>query len=161
MRRPIRIYPDPVLRSPCVPITTIDDKVRGLVQDLLDTVDSEDRAGVAANQIGVGLAAFSWHIEGEVGYVLNPELLQISEETQHGDEGCLSVPGLYFPTTRSAYAKVRGTDMEGNELILEGEGLMARALQHEMDHLSGVVFLQRLEPAVRKEAMREVRAQVN
>ena len=157
MRRPIRVYPDPVLRSACDPITAIDDRIRDLVQDLLDTVDSEDRAGVAANQIGVGLQAFSWHVEGETGYILNPELVETSERTQHGDEGCLSVPGLYFPTTRSAYAKVRGTDLDGNEVILEGEGLMARALQHEMDHLRGMVFLQRLEPDVRKEAMREVR----
>lgn len=157
MRRPIRIYPDPVLRSPCDPITTIDAKVRALVRDLLDTVDSDDRAGVAANQIGVGLAAFSWHIDGEVGYVLNPELVETSTHLQHGDEGCLSVPGLYFPTTRAAYAKVRGTDLDGNEIVLEGEGLMARALQHEMDHLQGMVFLQRLEPAVRKDAMRQVR----
>lgn len=157
MRRPIRIYPDPVLRSPCDRITAIDDRIVDLVQDLLDTVDSEDRAGVAANQIGVGLQAFSWHVEGQTGYVLNPELVEASEETQHGDEGCLSVPGLYFPTTRSNYAKVRGVDLEGREVVLEGEGLMARALLHEWDHLQGVVFLQRLEPEVRKEAMRQVR----
>ncbi len=157
MRREIRTYPDPVLRTPCEPITAIDDRVAGLVQDLLDTVDADDRAGVAANQIGVGLRAFSWHVDGQVGYILNPEMVELSSQTQHGDEGCLSVPGLYFPTTRAAYAKVRGIDLDGDEVILEGEGLMARALQHEMDHLQGMVFLQRLEPDVRKAAMREVR----
>ncbi|MGC0271712.1 peptide deformylase [Pseudactinotalea sp. Z1739] len=161
MRRTIRIYPDPVLRSPCDPIKVMDERVRGLVQDLLDTVHSDDRAGVAANQIGVGLQAFSWHIDGEVGYVLNPELVETSTQTQHGDEGCLSVPGLYFPTTRAAYAKVVGVDLEGNEVILEGEGLMARALQHEVDHLRGMIFLQRLDPEVRKEAMRQVRSRIS
>ncbi|HLS24628.1 MAG TPA: peptide deformylase [Beutenbergiaceae bacterium] len=157
MRRDIRIYPDPVLRSPCDPVSTIDDRVSALVQDLLDTVDADDRAGVAANQIGVSLQAFSWHVDGQIGYIINPEIVELSSETQHGDEGCLSVPGLYFPTTRAAYAKVRGVDLDGQDVTLEGEGLMARALQHEMDHLQGMVFLQRLEPEVRKQAMREVR----
>src|SRR5690625_3317879 len=101
MRRDIRIYPDPVLRSPCDPVSTIDDRVSALVQDLLDTVDADDRAGVAANQIGVSLQTFSWHVDGQIGYIINPEIVELSSETQHGDEGCLSVPGLYFPTTRS------------------------------------------------------------
>lgn len=158
MRRPIRIYPDPILRSVCDPIGDIDDGVRSLVRDLQDTVHSDDRAGVAANQIGIGLRAFSWHIDGEVGYILNPELLEVSDEKQHGDEGCLSVPGLFYPTTRGAYAKVQGIDVEGNPVVVEGVGLLARALQHEMDHLDGTVFLQRLDPETRKAAMRELRA---
>ena len=159
--REIRVVGDPVLRTPCEPITTIDDRVRGLVQDLLDTVDAEGRAGLAANQIGVNLRAFSWNIDDEVGYVLNPVLAEVStDEYQDGDEGCLSVPGLWYPTRRSWYARVVGTDLDGNEVVVQGTELMARALQHEMDHLDGHLYLDRLERSVRKKAMRALREQM-
>lgn len=155
--RDIRIVGDPVLRTPCEPITRVDDRVRALVADLLETVDADGRAGLAANQIGVSLRAFSWNIDGKVGYVLNPRLVEVSEREQHGDEGCLSVPGLWYPTTRGAYARVVGTDLDGNEVTVEGEGLMARCLQHEYDHLDGKLYLSRLAGPVRKEALRTVR----
>lgn len=156
--REIRIVGDPVLRTPCDPITTIDDRVRSLVEDLLETVDDDARAGLAANQIGVGLRAFSWNIEDEVGYILNPRIVELSEEDyQDGDEGCLSVPNLWFPTRRAWYARVEGIDLDGKEIVVEGTGLMARALQHECDHLDGMLFLDRLERSVRKKAMRAVR----
>lgn len=155
--REIRIVGDPVLRTPCAEIITIDDRVRALVTDLLETVDADGRAGLAANQIGVSLRAFAWNIDGEVGYVLNPHLAQVSDELQDGDEGCLSVPGLWFPTTRSAYARVAGTDLEGNAVTVAGEGLMARCLQHEHDHLDGKLYLSRLSGQVRKDALRTVR----
>jgi len=159
--REIRVVGDPVLRTPCEPITTIDDRVRGLVQDLLDTVDAEGRAGLAANQIGVNLRAFSWNIDDEVGYVLNPVLAEVSaDEYQEGDEGCLSVPGLWYPTKRAWYARVVGTDLDGNEVVVQGTELMARALQHEMDHLDGHLYLDRLERAVRKKAMQALREQL-
>ncbi|MEG3616594.1 peptide deformylase [Isoptericola haloaureus] len=155
--REIRVVPDPVLRTACDEITTIDDRVRGLVADLLETVDAEGRAGLAANQIGVNLRAFSWNVDDEIGYVLNPRLVDVSEEQQDGDEGCLSVPGLFYPTTRAWYARVEGTDLDGNEVVVEGTDLMARALQHECDHLDGKLYLDRLERSVRKKAMRELR----
>ncbi|MCL2092052.1 MAG: peptide deformylase [Micrococcales bacterium] len=159
--REIRVVGDPVLRTPCEPITTVDDRVRGLVQDLLDTVDAEGRAGLAANQIGVGLRAFSWNIDDEVGYVLNPVLAEVStDEYQDSDEGCLSVPGLWYPTKRAWYARVVGTDLDGNEVVVQGTELMARALQHEMDHLDGHLYLDRLERSVRKKAMRALREQL-
>ncbi|MCL2454306.1 MAG: peptide deformylase [Micrococcales bacterium] len=159
--RDIRVVGDPVLRTPCEPITTVDDRVRGLVQDLLDTVDHDGRAGLAANQIGVGLRAFAWNIEDEIGYVLNPVLVEVStEEYQDGDEGCLSVPGLWYPTRRAWYARVVGTDLDGKEVVVQGTELMARALQHEMDHIDGHLFLDRLERSVRKKAMRELREQL-
>ncbi|MCL2423651.1 MAG: peptide deformylase [Micrococcales bacterium] len=159
--REIRVVGDPVLRTPCEPITTVDDRVRGLVQDLLDTVDAEGRAGLAANQIGVGLRAFSWNIDDEVGYVLNPVLAEVSaDEYQEGDEGCLSVPGLWYPTKRAWYARVVGTDLDGNEVVVQGTELMARALQHEMDHLDGHLYLDRLERSVRKKAMQALREQL-
>lgn len=155
--RDIRIVGDPVLRTPCEEITAIDDRVRALVVDLLETVDADGRAGLAANQIGVSLRAFSWNIDGELGYVLNPRLVEVSEQVQHGDEGCLSVPGLWYPTTRGAYARVTGIDVDGNAVDVAGEGLMARCLQHEHDHLDGKLYLSRLTGQVRKDALRTVR----
>lgn len=156
--REIRIVGDPVLRTPCAPITSIDDGVRTLVADLLENVDDDGRAGLAANQIGVGLRAFSWHIDGEIGYVLNPLIVELGEHTQHGDEGCLSVPELWFPTTRANYARVEGADLDGDPVSVEGEGLMARCLQHEVDHLDGMLYLDRLDREARKQAMRALRA---
>lgn len=158
--REIRLMPDPVLRTPCDQITKVDDRVRGLVADLVETVDAEGRAGLAANQIGVSLRAFSWNIDGKIGYILNPRVVELGEETQDGGEGCLSVPNLWYPTVRANYARVVGTDLDGGEVEVSGEGLMARCLQHECDHLDGKLYLDRLEREVRKEAMRELRAQL-
>ncbi len=157
--REIRIIGDPVLRTPCEEITVIDERVHALVADLLETVDHEGRAGLAANQIGVGLRAFSWNIDDEIGYVLNPRLVELSDDTQEREEGCLSVPGLWFPTRRAWYARVVGTDLEGDEVEIEGTELMARAIQHECDHLDGLLYLDRLDRSVRKNAMRAVRDQ--
>lgn len=159
--REIRTVGDPVLRTPCEPITVIDARVRSLVEDLLETVDHEGRAGLAANQIGVSLRAFSWNIEDEVGYVLNPKIVELSpDDYQDGDEGCLSVPGLWYPTNRAWYARVVGTDLDGKEVSVEGTELMARCLQHEVDHLDGMLYLDRLERSVRKKAMRAMREQL-
>lgn len=155
--RPIRVFGDPVLRTPSVPIDHLDDGARALVADLLDTVALPGRAGVAAPQIGVGVRAFSYNIDGDIGYVLNPVLVEVSGEPELVGEGCLSVPGLWHETLRYPYAVVRGIDLDGNEVILEGDGLMAQALQHETDHLDGTLYLDRLDPERRKRAMREVR----
>ena len=155
--REIRTVGDPVLRTPCEPIREVDATVRALVEDLLETVDHEGRAGLAANQIGVNLRAFSWNIDDEIGYVLNPTIVEVSEDYQDGDEGCLSVPGLWYPTKRAWYARVVGTDLDGHEVVVEGTELMARCLQHEVDHLDGRLYLDRLERSVRKKAMRELR----
>lgn len=159
--REIRVVGDPVLRTPCAPITTIDSRVRALVDDLLETVDHEGRAGLAANQIGVSLRAFSWNIDDEIGYILNPVMEEMStEEYQDGEEGCLSVPGLWFPTRRAWYARVRGMNLDGKEIVVQGTELMARALQHEVDHLDGMLYIDRLERGVRKKAMRALREQL-
>ncbi len=156
--REIRVIGDPVLRTPCDWITDVDDRVRSLVEDLLETVDMDGRAGLAAPQIGVGLRAFSWNIDGDIGYVLNPKLVEVSkEEIQDGDEGCLSVPGLWYPTERAWYARVEGTDLDGKPVIVEGEELMARALQHETDHLEGMIYIDRLDRATRRDALRDIR----
>jgi peptide deformylase len=158
--REIRVVGDPVLRTPCDPITSVDDRVRSLVADLVETVDNEGRAGLAANQIGVGLRAFSWNIDDEVGYVLNPQIVEVSDDFQDGDEGCLSVPGLWYPMRRAWYARVVGQNIDGNEVVVEGTELMARCLQHEVDHLDGHLYLDRLERSVRKKAMRAIREQL-
>ncbi len=155
--RPIRVFGDPVLKSPSAPIEQIDEGTKALVADLLDTVALPGRAGVAAPQIGVGVRAFSYNVDGEIGYVLNPVLVSVSGEPELVGEGCLSVPGLWHDTLRYPHAVVHGIDLDGNPVVLEGEGLMSQALQHETDHLDGTLYLDRLDPARRTQARREVR----
>jgi peptide deformylase len=155
--RPIRVFGDPVLRSSSAPVASIDDGVRALVRDLVDTVELPGRAGVAAPQIGVGVRAFSYNIDGDIGYVLNPVLVEVAGEPALTGEGCLSVPGLWHDVMRYPRAKVIGIDLDGNEIIIEGEGLLAQALQHETDHLDGKLYLDRLDPERRRVAMREIR----
>ena len=154
--RQIRIVPDPVLRTPCDPIREITPAVRSLVEDVLETVNDAGRAGLSANQIGISLRAFSYNIEGHIGYILNPVIEELSGE-QYGDEGCLSVPRLWYKTRRADYARAKGIDLDGKTIVLEGKGLMARMIQHECDHLDGHVYLDRLEKDVRKQALRQLR----
>ncbi|WP_110589355.1 peptide deformylase [Microbacterium suaedae] len=155
--REIRLYGDPVLRTPCTEITDIDDGVRALVDDLIETVKVPGRAGVAAPQIGVGLRAFSYNVDDRVGAILNPRIVEVSGEPVPTGEGCLSVPNLWHEALRHPYARAEGIDVEGRPVVLEGEGLFAQMLQHETDHLDGVVYLQRLTKDARRIAMREVR----
>lgn len=154
--RQIRIFGDPVLKTVSDPVGPEQD-VRGLVDDLIDTVQLPGRAGVAAPQIGVNLRAFSYNVDGEVGYVINPVLVSVDGEPELLDEGCLSVPGLYFKRSRHPRAVVSGTDLDGNPVELVGEGLMAQALQHEMDHLEGHLYIDGLDKETKREAMRQIR----
>lgn len=154
--REIRLYGDPVLRTVADPVKEFGESSRALAQDLLDTLDLPGRAGVAAPQIGVPLRAFSYDVEGKRGVVFNPTLVA-TEGEQGGEEGCLSVPGLWFPTTRAAWAAVEGVDADGEPVRVEGEGELARCLQHETDHVDGIVYIHRLEPSTRRGAMREIR----
>jgi len=154
--RPIRLFGDPVLRSACDPITPGDQRARQLVEDLVEGVGVPGRAGLAANQIGVGQRAFSVNVDGVISYVINP-VLEVSGEPELVDEGCLSVPGFFFPRLRHPWARVTGVDVDGNEVVLEGEGLMAQALQHETDHLDGHLYIEGLEPETKREAMRAIR----
>ena len=156
--RPIREVGDPVLRTPSDEVRSFDRDTAALVRDLLETVDHPGRAGLAAPQIGVGLRAFSYNIDGVIGHMVNPVIVELSEETQDGDEGCLSVPGIWAPTVRAMHAVVEGFDVHGEPLRLEGSGLMARCLQHEVDHLDGVLFLDRLTGEARKAALRALRS---
>ncbi len=155
--REIRLFGDPVLRSATDSISTVDDTVRSLVRDLLDSVAVPGRAGVAANQIGVSRRAFSYNIDGRIGYVLNPVLVEVRGEPELVEEACLSVPGLGYPRMRYPWARVQGVDLDGKPVDLSGDGLMAQALQHETDHLDGRVYVEGLEPEVRRQAMRDIR----
>lgn len=155
--RDIRLFGDPVLKAHAAEIGEIDESVRALVRDLIDTVEPPGRAGVAAPQIGVGLRAFSYNIDGDIGYVLNPVLVEVRGEPVPVDEGCLSVPGLWHPAIRYPWARVEGIDLDGEPVVLEGEGLLAQALQHETDHLDGKLYLDRLPAETRRIAMREIR----
>jgi peptide deformylase len=154
--RQIRIFGDPVLKTVSEPIKPEDD-VTGLIADLIDTVKLPGRAGVAAPQIGVNQRAFSYNVDGEIGYVINPVLVETSGEPELMDEGCLSVPGFYFERLRYPFARVVGIDLEGNPVELSGEGLMAQALQHEVDHLDGALYIDGLTKDVKREAMRQIR----
>ncbi|HVT65258.1 MAG TPA: peptide deformylase [Mycobacteriales bacterium] len=157
VEREIRRWGDPVLRTPCDEVTVFDDSLAALCRDLIDTVTAkEGRAGLAANQIGVGLRAFSWFIDREAGVVVNPRLVA-TDGDQEGDEGCLSLPGLWYPLTRAAFAAVEGVDATGAPVRVEGTGLMARCLQHECDHLDGKLYVDRLDRDLRRQAMAELR----
>jgi peptide deformylase len=155
--RPIRELGDPVLRTPADPVRAFDRDLAALVRDLEETVDHPGRAGLAAPQIGVGLRVFSYNVDGVIGHVVNPVVTSLSEETQDDDEGCLSVPGLYAPTVRAMHAAVEGFDAGGTPIRVEGSGLLARCLQHEVDHLDGRLFLDRLTGEARKRALRAIR----
>ena len=155
--REIRLYGDPVLRTKCEPILEITQSVRDLVQDLLDTTQLPGRAGVAAPQIGVNLQVFSYNVHGELGYLINPRIVDVSGELLEIPEGCLSVPELWEPTPRYSNATAEGINLDGELIRITGTGLLAQALQHECDHLNGQVYLDRLTQENRKEAMRKLR----
>ena len=150
----ILIIGDPVLHHPTRPVTTVDDKLRTLIDDMFDTMAAANGVGLAANQIGVDLQLFVYDCPDEDGVrqrgvVINPVLTtsEIPETMPDPDddlEGCLSVPGETFPTGRAGWARVKGLDRDGQPTTVEGTGFMARCLQHETDHLDGVSYLDRL-----------------
>ena len=150
--RPIRELGDPVLRDRCAPVTRFDAGLARLVTDLLDTCRLPGRAGLAAPQIGVGLRVFCFSVDGDEGYLINPRLIS-SAGSQDGPEGCLSVPGLYRPVERAAHVVAAGTGLDGQPVRVQGTGELARCLQHEMDHLDGRLYLDRLSPRDRRRAL--------
>lgn len=156
--REIRLFGDPILKTQCEQVADVS-KVGELVQDLIDTTSQPGRAGVAANQIGVGLAVFSYFVEGKAGYLINPQIVELAGELREVDEGCLSLPGLWHKTPRYQVATVRGLQLDGSEIEITGEGLLAQVLQHECDHLRGTVYIDKLNPEERKLALRSLREQ--
>jgi peptide deformylase len=155
--RELRYFGDPVLKTACDPVTRFDKSTESLVSDLLDTVNAPGRAGLAAPQIGVGLRVFSYNVDNLIGYVINPEIVELSEETHEISEGCLSVPELRFPTERAKRAVVRGVDLRNEPVVVEGEQVLAQCLQHETDHLDGRLYLDRLTSERKRAALREAR----
>ena len=157
--QPIRLFGDPVLRTPADPVVDFDTELRTLVADLFETMMAAPGRGLAAPQIGVGLRVFTYFIdEDQQGHVVNPELSFPSAQEQFGSEGCLSIPGLSWDCRRHLDVVVRGLDMHGEPITLAGSDMFARAVQHETDHLDGVLFVDRLDPETRAQAMAEIRA---
>jgi peptide deformylase len=153
---PIRIFGDPVLRTPADPVKDFDAELRKLVKDLTDTMLDAPGVGLAAPQIGVSLRVFTYHVDDETGHLINPSL-EKSDEQETDDEGCLSFPGLVFPTARSYGVIAKGFNMYGDPVTIEGSGQLARCVQHETDHLDGVLFIDRLDAAQKKLAMQAIR----
>lgn len=155
---PIRTFGDPVLRTATRPVVEIDDGVRRLVEDMIETMYDAPGVGLAAPQIGVSrrVAVFDAH-DGEGARVLiNPEIVETSGAWVF-EEGCLSVPGHFWQIERPAFARVRALDLDGNDVEYAGDELLGRVLQHEVDHLDGTLLLERLAPRVRKQALRDLR----
>jgi peptide deformylase len=152
----IRLFGDPVLATPAAPVIDFDKELRKLVQDLTDTMVAAPGAGLAAPQIGVPLRVFVWDVDEQLGHLINPSL-DLSEEIQDGEEGCLSFPSLSYPTKRAMRVVAKGWNMHGEPVTVEGSELLARAIQHETDHINGIVFIDRLDEQTRKMAMKDIR----
>jgi peptide deformylase len=155
--RGIRLFGDPVLRTAADPVTDFDKQLRGLVKDLTQTLDEAQGAGLAAPQIGVGLRVFAYAVGDERGHLVNPVLNFPDEEEQEGEEGCLSFPGIYYDVKRRLNTVAKGFTGYGDPVQVVGTQVLARCLQHETDHLDGVLFIDRMDTATRKLAMREIR----
>jgi peptide deformylase len=154
--QPIRLFGDPVLRTPALPVVDFDKELRVLVRDLTETMLDAPGVGLAAPQLGVSLRVFTYDVDDVVGHLVNPSL-DLTDEEQDGDEGCLSLPGLTYPTTRAFGVVAKGFTMYGDPVTVEGTELLARCIQHETDHLDGVLFIDRLDREQRKLALKAIR----
>lgn len=154
--QPIRLFGDPVLRTPAEEVVDFDKELRGLVQDLWETMEEAGGAGLAAPQLGVGLRVFTYHCDGFSGYLVNPTIEVVGDEVQDGSEGCLSIPGLSWDCRRYHTVAARGWNVHGDPIRVEGSDLLARCVQHEVDHLDGVLFVDRLDEQTRQTALREI-----
>jgi peptide deformylase len=155
--RPIRLLGDPVLRTKAEVVTTFDKELRTLVKDLGDTMIDAPGSGLAAPQIGVGLRVFTYDVDDQIGHLVNPVLHFPSDEDQDGEEGCLSLPGLTFECRRRQHVVAHGQNVYGDPVTLDGSALLARCIQHETDHLDGVLFIDRLDAETKKAAMVAIR----
>jgi len=156
--QPIRLFGDPVLRTPAERVSVFDKELRALVADLTESMLDAPGVGLAAPQLGVGLRVFTYHLDDEQsGHLVNPVLHYPSEDVQDGPEGCLSIPGVTVDCRRREHVVAHGQNMYGDPVLVEGSGLLARCVQHETDHLDGVLFLDRLDPETKKLAMKAIR----
>jgi len=154
--RTIKLLGDDVLRAECEPVETVDDEIRRLADDLQETMYEADGIGLAAPQVGVELRMFAYDVrdpEAPAGVIIDPEIVEQSDETEKEPEGCLSIPGIREVVERPARVVMEGLDPDGREVRLEADGLLARCLQHEYDHLDGVLFLDRISAFKRKMAL--------
>jgi peptide deformylase len=157
--QPIRLFGDPVLRTPADPVVDFDKELRTLVRDLAETMLGAPGVGLAAPQIGVSLRVFTYYVsDAEQGHLINPQLSFPSEEEQDGPEGCLSIPELSWDCKRRLHVIATGMNMHGEPVTIAGTDLLARCIQHETDHLDGVLFVDRLDPETRRRALAEIRA---
>jgi len=156
--KPIRLFGDPVLRTPAEPVRDFDAELRRLVKDLTDSMLDAPGLGLAAPQIGVGLRVFTYHVgDDQEGHLVNPTWNVIGDGYLEGPEGCLSIPGLAWDCRRHEHVVATGWNMHGEPITVEGTEKLARCIQHESDHLDGVLFLDRLDAATRKQALKEIR----
>ncbi|MGH4023728.1 MAG: peptide deformylase [Pseudonocardiaceae bacterium] len=155
--QPIRFFGDPVLRTRAAEVVDFDKELRNLVRDLWDTMTDEGGAGLAAPQLGVSLRVFTYHVDGFAGHLVNPAFDVVGEEMQEGPEGCLSIPGFAWDCRRHLHVVALGWNEHGEPVEVSGSEHLARAIQHETDHLDGVLFIDRLDPEIRRQAMREIR----
>lgn len=154
---PIRTLGDPVLRERCRRLERFDGWLRSTVEDMFETMHAAPGVGLAANQVGIALRFFVYDDgEGHKGFVANPELTDLEQE-ETIDEGCLSIPGPFYPTTRSLRCRLRGQDLDGEPFEIVAEGLLARIFQHETDHLNGMLYIDRLDEDGRRDVMRQLR----
>jgi peptide deformylase len=154
----IRLFGDPVLRTPAEVVTDFDKELRTLVADLAETMLAAPGVGLAAPQIGVGLRVFTFHVDdAQSGHLINPVLHFPDDDEQDGPEGCLSIPGLRFDCRRHENVVAHGQNMYGDPVSIEGTAMLSRCIQHETDHLDGVLFVERLDPDTRKLAMKAIR----
>src|SRR3954452_7690330 len=155
---PLRLFGDPVLKQRARDVEGIDGDLVTLVHGMYDTMDLEEGVGLAAPQVGVRKRLFTYDLhEGDgPGVVINPEIVERDGEVL-SEEGCLSVPGYRVEVVRSERVTMRGLDLDGNEIVLEGDDLLARMIQHEIDHLDGMLLLDRVDPEARRQALRDMR----
>lgn len=153
----IRIVGDPILRTRADEVTDFGPELRKLVADMDETMENVEGAGLAAPQVGVSLRVFTYQIAGERGHLINPVLELGEAEQNDATEGCLSIPGLGYPVRRRQWTRATGVDMDGNPVVVEGEGFLARCLQHETDHLDGILYIDRLTGDLKKDAFRKLR----
>ncbi|QAR32241.1 peptide deformylase [Geovibrio thiophilus] len=162
----IKTFPDEVLRKKNEPVAVVDDSVRKLLSDMVDTMRSAKGVGLAAPQVGVNKRVIVVDISaGEdsnsLMKIINPEILELSGEPDVNEEGCLSVPGEYEVVTRPSKAVVRYMREDGTETVVKSEGFLARALQHEIDHLNGVLFIDRLSVSKRETVKKRIRKRIS
>jgi peptide deformylase len=153
----IRVYGDPVLKTPAAEVTEIDGRLAALAKDMIATMYEAPGVGLAAPQVGIDRRFFVFDSGDRSGALANPEIIWMSDETQTGEEGCLSIPGVTLDVVRAMHVRVRARNVDGTEQIVEGSGLEARIFQHEIDHLDGILFVDRLSPELRKIAMKIIR----